>query len=121
MTGFQDFMKKVSEKKELGEKLKTLLADEKTENKLETIISFAKQCGVEVMAEDIQKTFKAAGTEEGEIPDKELDAVAGGVNNRDLIEDFYSEIEKLLGENKFDPSILLPGQPIDREDFEYFE
>lgn len=123
MTEFQDFMKKVSEKKELKEKFKALLADEKTENKLETIISFAKQCGVEVTAEEIQKAFRAIGTEGDELSDEELDAVAGGSYNRDVIEELYSEIEKFLEGSNFDFSLEVPGQVIDFKDFdfEYFK
>lgn len=81
MTEFQDFMKKVSEKKELKEKFKALLADEKTENKLETIISFAKQCGVEVTAEEIQKAFRAIGTEGDELSDEQMLEAVGGVTS----------------------------------------
>lgn len=121
MTRFQIFMEKVSENQELKEKFKALLADEKTENKLETIISFAKQCGVEVTAEEIQKAFKANETEEGELSDEALEAVAGGYNNTDMMEKFYSEIEKIMGENKYDFTLEMPGKPIDGTAFEYFK
>lgn len=79
MAAFNDFLKTVSENKELEEKFKVLLADEAIADKTAAIIEFSKECGAEVTKEDMQAYAEANKPVDGaELSDEQLDAVAGG-------------------------------------------